>query len=225
VILDLSTIVDFSGVDLAGVDMATPITPCSLHPEYAFCDDFESGTLGHWQAMDNASITTNALDGMNSLLLTVAAGQTKADVITAAPFPALTAQFWGRVRMQIGGSVPGYYSVFEIYDASGTPGMVFGVNSGFLALDEYGFTADAHPVSSQPITVNTAYCVEWHIGGGEVKVFVDGNEVTAMTATGHQAFAPGKLDFTVGVTSAAAASFSGRFDDIAFDEIRIGCAP
>jgi len=220
VILDLSSLADLSSADLSG-----PPTPCNMHPEYLFCDDFESGALGKWQATGNATITTNALDGTSSALLSVPAGDVGAALNTATPFPTLSGDFWGRVRMELSGSPPGYFSIFSIYDSSGIPGMVFGINSGFISNDEYGFTTNAHTVSGTAINTNTPYCVEWHVGGGTVQVFVDGTEVTALKLTGHEAFTPGKLSVTTALTAAAAASFSCRFDDIVFDDLRIGCGP
>jgi hypothetical protein len=97
-------------------------------------------------------------------------------------------------------------------------------------------TVDSVPATAQTLSATTPMptdrwvCLEWHLhvaSGGYAKLFVDGAEVTALTASQNTLPNPTLGELSLGLVAPAALTATAArdvwFDDLAVDNSPIGC--
>jgi hypothetical protein len=204
----------------ASPDLANAPSLCAT-AGLTFCDGFESPTLAaHWTPT-SATVVAGGARGERSVRLTIPAGTADAQLTTRMPFSTLGPDVWARAFVELPATIPDYVVLMEISDDNGT-GWLLAVASGDLQLDPY--TPGMNRQSSVQLPRGRFACLEWHVSTSEVRVFLDGTEVTALTITGLNQPAWRVFSLTSNLPSPATASFSTRVDEVALHSSRITCA-
>jgi len=231
---DLAPPVDLAGADLTGVDLTPPPDLAPPSPDLAnppslcttagltFCDGFESATLApHWTPT-NATVVAGGVRGDRSVRLTVPAGTTNGQLATRTPFSTLGADVWARAFVEIPATRPDYVVLMEISDDNGTGWLLAVGTGGAMQLDPYTPGMNRYAASNFP--TGRFVCLEWHVSTTEVRTFVEGQEVTALTITGLTQPAWRYFAFTSNLAGSTTSSLTTRVDEVALHSSRITCA-
>jgi hypothetical protein len=221
-----------------GPDLASELSS-DMSNVVIFSEGFENGIMGAiWNASEvNGSANTSpnlvhrgnyALHVHANALAAGAALQTELVETVAVPLPDLFIRVFAFVP---GGSDPTSVAIV-IADQTAAPHK--GVQ---LALAQGSFaTSDSVPSPTQTLSATTPMpsdrwvCLEWHLHvatGGYAKLYVDGVEVTALTASQNTLPNPTLGEVGIGLVAAPAGHATAArdvwFDDVIVDDSPIGC--
>jgi hypothetical protein len=219
--------------DLAGSDAPMDLGPVASKCPGTFevCEDFESGFLdpivwSDYRDNGTQSIdTTTAARGTRSMhfrIDPVDMSDSASEIKTDRPFPKLQSHVFMRAFIWLP-PLPATSEVsFLVYNGPGD-GYHLGFEPGRAGLYNYGPT----PFElNENVTLprNSWHCIEWEIlagaGTGELRVWLDDNEIGGLRAVARQVPPATQLVFGVSGTDQEEV----RIDEIAIDGARIGCA-